>query len=50
MKKDIKKFKKLELHRESLRGLDLQVVSGGTPTQGNTCHLDCTFVYTGCTV
>lgn len=56
-----KERKKLELHRESLRGLDLMAAGGAavtqvdcsfviTCTQAATCsgNPDCTFVHTGC--
>jgi hypothetical protein len=41
VKKDSKAVRKLQLHRESLRDLDLGVVAAGSRT-------DISFVYTGC--
>ena len=42
-----KSIKKLQLHRESLRHLNLQTATGGA-TQAVTCQVDCSFVVTGC--
>ena len=46
MKKYPKRVKKLELHRESLRNLDLRAAGGGAAAASG--HPDCTFIYTGC--
>ena len=51
MKKDIKNVKKLRLNRESLHELDLRTATGGATAAtaaANTCHVDCSFIYTGC--
>jgi hypothetical protein len=42
VKKDLKGIKKLQLHRESLRELDLRAAAAGTS------HTDISFVRTGC--
>jgi hypothetical protein len=45
VKKDSKAVRKLQLHRESLRDLDLRAAGGGPTGSG---HPDCSFIYTGC--
>ena len=44
MKKETQRLKKLQLHREVLRDLDLAAAAGGTLTG----HTDITFRYTNC--
>jgi hypothetical protein len=46
VKKDLKRVKKLQLHRESLRDLDLRAAGGGALTGSG--RPDCSFIYTGC--
>jgi hypothetical protein len=46
VKKDIKGIRKLQLHRESLRDLDLRAAGGGAAQASG--HPDCSFMYTGC--
>jgi hypothetical protein len=47
VKKDIERVKRLQLHRESLRDLDLGAAVGGAAAQ-IASRTDISFVYTGC--